>query len=103
MKGPRCFSQGYIVSDDYLGCLQLIADGGRFLRGVLRSEVMEKVVAVVNGGEKYIFGVVEPTLVLSSLFHRGILGSCENGSVEGCILTFGGRVRGDSFIFREGS
>ena len=29
VKGPRCFSQGYIVGDDYLGCLQLSADGGK--------------------------------------------------------------------------
>ena len=85
-----------------MGCLQLSADGGRVLRGVLRSEVMEKVVVVVNGGEKYIFGVVEPTLVIRSLFCRGVLGSYENGSVEGCILTFGERVLGDIFIFREG-
>ena len=103
VKGPRCFSQGYIVGDNYLGCLQLSADGGRFLRGVLRSKVMEKAVAVVNGGDKHRVGVVEPTLVLRYLFCRGILGSCENGSVEGCILTFGERFRGDSVIFREGN
>ena len=53
--------------------------------------------------EKHRVGVVEPNLVLRSLFCRGILGSCENGSVEGCILTFGERVLGDSFIFREGN
>ena len=103
VKGPRCFSQGYIVGDDYLGCLHLSADGGRVLRGVLRSKVMEKAVAVVNCREKNRVGVVEPTLDIRSLFHRSILGSCENGSFEGCILNFGERVRGDSFIFREGN
>ena len=101
VKRPHYFSQGYIVGDNYLGCLQLSVDGGRVLRGVLRSKVMEKAVVVVNGREKHRVGVVEPTLVLRSLFRCGVLGSCENGSVEGCILTFGERVLGDSFIFRE--
>ena len=103
VKGPCCFSQGYIVGDDYLGCLQLSADDSRILRGFLRPKVMEKAVAVVNCGEKNRVGVVEPTRVLRSLFRRGVLGSCDNGSVEGCILTFGERVLGDSFIFREGN
>ena len=103
VKGPRCFSQGYIVGDDYLGCLQLSADGSRVLRGVLRSKVMEKAVAVVNGGDKHRVLVVELTLVLCYLFRRGVLGRCENGIVEGCILTFGKMVLGDSFIFREGN
>ena len=65
--------------------------------------MMEKAVAVVNGGDKHRVLVVELTLVLCYLFRRGVLGRCENGIVEGCILTFGKMVLGDSFIFREGN
>jgi len=58
---------------------------------------------VVYGGEEHTVGMVEPTLVLRSLFCRGFLGGCENGSVEGGVLTFGKWVRGDSCIFRKGN
>ena len=62
---------------------------------------MEKAAAVVYGGEEHRVGMVESTLVLRFLFCRGFLISCEDGSVEGGVLTFGEWDRGDSCIFRK--
>ena len=54
---------------------------------------MEKTIAVMDGGKKYGVGVVEQTLVLLSMSHRGVRGGRENSSVEGGILTIGEGVR----------
>jgi len=35
VKGPRCFGQGYIIGYNFLEFLQLSAEGGRILGGVL--------------------------------------------------------------------
>jgi len=64
---------------------------------------MEKAVTMVYGGEEHTVGTVEQTLVLRSLFCRSFLGDCENGSVEGGVLTFSEWVSGDSCIFRKGN
>ena len=63
--------------------------------------MMEKAVAVANGGKKHGVGVVEPTLALISLAHRGIRGGCKNGNVEGGVLTFGKGVRKGISIVRK--
>ena len=62
---------------------------------------MGKAVAVVYDGEKHRIGMVEPTLVLRSLFRRGFLGGYEDGTVEGGVLTCGKWDRGNSCIFRK--
>ena len=43
---------------------------------------MGETAAMVNGGEKNRVRVVEPTLILRSMFRCGVLGSHKDGRIE---------------------